>query len=153
LSADQIIPDVDDAVSAPFWAALNSHKLLVQFCVVCEKPQHPPMVRCRHCAGSTLDWREVPPLGRIWTYAIAHAPVLPSLSDTLPYATGYISMESHPSVRMAGFLLAGPESPINSLRGEDIRIGQPVRAVFREVDSDVTLPFWYLVPSLEQTLS
>ena len=61
----KLIP-VPDEVSQPYWDAVNSRKLVLQYCSDCAKLQYPINKTCYHCNGSeSLEWKEVEGKGEI----------------------------------------------------------------------------------------
>ncbi len=45
-------------VSAPFWEATRERRLLVQWCLDCDKSVFYPRETCPGCLGTDLEWRE-----------------------------------------------------------------------------------------------
>jgi uncharacterized OB-fold protein len=58
-----------------------------------------------------------------------------------PYNVIVVALDENPSIRFVGNLLASPEGAINEIDPDTIRIGEPVRVVFQQVE-DVALPRW-----------
>jgi len=123
----RVIPE-RGALGAPYWDALREHRIVVQECTACAALQHPPLPRCSHCLCSDLGWREMRPEGTVYTYAVVHQATHVAFLGEVPYAVGMIEIAE--GVR----LVAGLQSELSRLR-----IGMPVRAVFRDVSAVVTL--------------
>ena len=70
-----VIPATDDPDTAGFWSATRAEKLVVQRCGDCGKMRFPPRPVCT-CGSFAMRWHEVSGRGRVWSYAIAHAPTL-----------------------------------------------------------------------------
>ncbi|MGZ6515574.1 MAG: Zn-ribbon domain-containing OB-fold protein [Actinomycetota bacterium] len=70
--------------------------------------------------------------GRIWSWVVAHAPVLPSFADRVPYNVVVVALEE--GVRMVGNLLDVDNAGI----GE----GMAVTVEFEDVEDGVSLPVW-----------
>jgi uncharacterized OB-fold protein len=136
-----VIPATDDPDTAGFWAATRAEKLVVQRCDDCGKMRFPPRPACT-CGSFALQWHEVSGRGRVWSYAVAHAPTLPAFSDLLPYVFAVIELEDAPHLRMVGNLATSADAPINSVSQDEVAIGQDVTVAFRRVTDEVTLPVW-----------
>ena len=46
----KVIP-VPDALSKPFWDAVNQKRLVLQHCTTCDKLQYPPQQTCQVCGS------------------------------------------------------------------------------------------------------
>jgi uncharacterized OB-fold protein len=47
----KLIP-VPDALSKPFWDAVNQRRLVLQFCTACARLQYPPQSTCQVCGSA-----------------------------------------------------------------------------------------------------
>jgi uncharacterized OB-fold protein len=129
------LPATDEPESAPFWAAAREGRLLVQECDgVLRFPPHP--------GGSNVGWREVSGRGKVWSFIVVHPPTLPAFADKTPFPVAVVELDDAPGVRMVGNLIAAPGAPLNSLTGEAIDVGMPVKVCFERVAEDVALPCW-----------
>ena len=55
----KLIP-VADALSKPFWDAVNQRRLVLQHCTACDRLQYPPQQACQVCnSAAGLTWKEV----------------------------------------------------------------------------------------------
>lgn len=70
--------------------------------------------------------------GEVYSYVVHHRPQVPG--KELPFVIALVELEE--GVRMLGELI--------DVDPEDVRIGLPVRAVFRKIDDELTLPAWRL---------
>ena len=57
-----------DGLSAPYWAGLRQNKLLVQRCRNCSSWQFGPEWLCHRCHAFDLEWTDVEPRGRIFSW-------------------------------------------------------------------------------------
>lgn len=128
------IPDADDA-SAPFWEACGRHELLVQRCSACGTWRHPPRPMCPACHSFDHSFEQVAGTGRIWSWIVAHPPVLPAFADRAPYNVVVVELDE--GVRMIGSLLDVPN--------EQITIGMRVTVAWDDVEDGVSLPAWVAV--------
>jgi uncharacterized OB-fold protein len=81
--------------------------------------------------------------GRIWSYVVAHPPLLPAYAALAPYDVIVVELDEAPRIRLAGNLVSGPDGAVGSVPPGRIRIGARVQAVFAEVNG-VTVPRWVL---------
>jgi uncharacterized OB-fold protein len=136
-----LLPDTDDPDAAPFWAGAARGELLVQTCTACGRRRMPPRPMCPHCQSTKTHWEPTSGRATIWSFVVAHPPLLPAYEELAPYNTIVVALDEDPGIRFVGNLLARPEGPINEVDPATIAIGEPVRVVFQRVDG-VTLPRW-----------
>src|SRR5579859_3923858 len=66
----KLIP-VPDALSKPFWDAVNQRQLVLQHCAACDRLQYPPQQACQVCGSAgSLAWQEVEGRGHIASYIV-----------------------------------------------------------------------------------
>ncbi|MFE9331955.1 Zn-ribbon domain-containing OB-fold protein [Streptomyces sp. NPDC006925] len=138
------VPDDD---GTPFWSYAAAGELRVQACADCGARRFPPRPCCPHCQSFDSDWQRTNGRGRVWSYVVAHPPLLPGYAEAAPYNVLVIELADDPAIRLVGNLVAAPDAPLGSAPGDRLRIGAPVRAVFRELgdgDRRMTLPRWVL---------
>ncbi|MCP9955383.1 Zn-ribbon domain-containing OB-fold protein [Actinomadura madurae] len=54
------LPDVDDPLTAPFWAAAREARLVLPRCTHCSYLQWPPEPVCPECRHTGRAWHEFP---------------------------------------------------------------------------------------------
>jgi uncharacterized OB-fold protein len=136
-----LLPDVEDAAAAPFWAGTARGELLVQACGSCGRWRMPPRPMCPHCRSLEVRWEPTSGTGTIWSFAVPHPPLLPAYAELAPYNVIIVALAEDPTIRFVGNLLARADGPINEIDPATIEIGEPVRVTFQTVE-DVTLPRW-----------
>jgi uncharacterized OB-fold protein len=141
MEAGFVLPDLDGEDSAEFWAGCRRGELLVQACDGCGRWRFPPRPMCPTCQSIAVHW--VPTSGRatIWSFVVAHPPLLPAYAELAPYNVIVVALDEDRTVRMVGNLVTGADGPINEVDPATIRVGEPVRVVFAPVE-DVVLPRW-----------
>jgi len=139
-----VLPDLDDADAAPFWAGTARGELLVQTCASCGQRRMPPRPMCPRCRSLQHTWERLSGRGTIWSFVIAHPPLLPAYQALAPYNVITVALEEDPRLRFVGNLVARADGPINEVDPSSIRIGDRVRVVFQQVD-DVFFPRWLRV--------
>ena len=136
-----LLPDVDGPDGAPFWAGAARGELLVQACARCGRRRFPPRPMCPHCRSLETVWDRMSGRATVWSYVVAHPPLLPAYAALAPYNVIVVALDDDPAIRMVGNLVASPDGPLNELDPATIVIGEPVEVVFARV-GDVTLPRW-----------
>lgn len=136
-----ILPDTEDESASPFWAGTARSELLVQRCSACGRMRMPPRPMCPGCRSITSEWVPLSGRGRVWSFAVAHPPLLPAYAEFAPYNVIAVELDEDPSLRLIGNLVESADGAINEVDPSTIRIGEAVRVVFAKV-ADVHLPRW-----------
>jgi uncharacterized OB-fold protein len=139
-----LLPDLEDEGSAPFWEGCARGELLVQACASCGAKRMPPRPMCSKCRSIDVRWEPTSGRGRVWSFIVAHPPLLPAFAEYVPYNAVIVELEEDPLIRFAGNIVASADGPINEVDPTTIEIGQPVRVVFHQIE-DVFLPRWVRV--------
>jgi uncharacterized OB-fold protein len=114
--------------NAGFWEGVEQHRLLIQRCTACATLRFPWLPGCSHCGGPDWDTVEASGEGTVYSYVVLHHPPFPAFDP--PYAV--VLVELAEGVRMISNVIGMPY--------DKVRIGMPVRLVFRTYDGDLTLP-------------
>lgn len=136
-----LLPDVEDPDTAPFWQAASKGELVVQVCAQCGQRRMPPRPMCFRCRSLATRWERLSGRGTVWSFVIAHPPLLPAYEQVAPYNVVVVAAVEDPEIRFVGNLVESPDAPFYRTRPELLRIGAPVRVVFQRV-GDVYLPRW-----------
>lgn len=131
MSAPRPVPFPDDQ-SEPFWEGCARHELLIQRCGSCGRFRFPPQPMCPECRSFESTFEPAGGRGRIWSWVIAHPPVLPSFADRTPFSVAVIELDE--GVRMIGNIV--------ECANEDISEGMPVQVTFEDIEDGVALPQW-----------
>jgi len=126
-----ILPDLDDDDGAPFWAACARGELVIQACAACGRRRMPPRPMCPWCRSLDARWDVMAGTAHVWSFVVAHPPLLPAYAERAPYIVAVIELDDDPSIRLVG-----------GVEAERIAIGDAVRVVFSQVADDVWLPQW-----------
>ncbi len=137
LLGDFLLPTLTPR-NTPFFTAGT---IQIQFCRDCQHAQHPPDDVCYACRSRDLEFRACPGTGRVESCVRVHHPIHPKLADLVPYVVAIISVDGAPGCNVPGNVVGC--SP------DEVEIGQPVRAVFEEVEDPRTqqrllIPLWEL---------
>lgn len=125
------LPDPDDPVTAPFWAATRQQRLAVPRCAHCGYRFWPPEESCPECLESDFAWEDVPGTGVLWSFAVYHRALDPAFADEIPYAVGLVDLGG--GIKMYGIMRGDIDS---------FRIDESVDAVFEPVTDAVTMVRW-----------
>jgi uncharacterized OB-fold protein len=139
---DGFLLPLRDEDSEPFWAGTRAGELRMQRCLACGRLRFPPRPMCPWCRSMESDWPVMSGKGTIWSFVVAHPPLLPAYAALAPYNVVVVTLDEDPTIRLVGNLVGTEEGPINQIDPATIEIGQPVRVVFQRLDGDVVLPRW-----------
>ena len=121
---------VPDPESAPFWAALKEHRLIVQRCPSTGRYQFPPTSFCPE-GLERPEWVEASGRGCVFSWIVVRHPVPRDLyANDVPYVVALVTLEE--GCRMASNLVG--------CAPEEITVDMPVKVAFRDVTPEVTLP-------------
>jgi uncharacterized OB-fold protein len=126
-----VVPGMTD-LTAPYWAAAREGRLVVQECRSCFRVWHPPLPRCPHCHAADPGWRQMSGDGTVYTYTVVRHPTHYAFAAKIPYVIAIVELAEGPRLVTA----------VTGVSPEEVRVGQPVRVVFREVADGVTLPYF-----------
>jgi uncharacterized OB-fold protein len=77
-------------------------------------------------------WEAAGGRGRVWSWVVAHPPVLPSFADRVPFNVAVIELEE--GVRMIGNVV--------DIENDRLRDGLEVEVTFEDLEEGVSLPQW-----------
>jgi uncharacterized protein len=81
--------------------------------------------------------------GTVWSFVVAHAPLLPAYAGDAPYPVITVMLGERPDRCMVENLVTRPRADINSIDPATIQIGEPVRIVFASVERPEGGQFWW----------
>ena len=88
-----------DAVSKPFWDAVDQQKLMLQFCTTCSKLQYPIRANCIECGKTdSLTWREVQGRGHILETMVVHDTRVVRRKVDVPFNVAIVSLDEDPGI-------------------------------------------------------
>jgi len=141
MEASWVLPDVNDPTAGEFWQGCARGELLVQTCDSCGARRMPPRPMCPVCRSTAVRWEKTSGRGRIWSFIVAHPPLLPAFAAEAPYNAIIVELDEDPPIRYVGNLVTSADGPIGEIDPATITIGEPVHVVFHRID-DVSLPRW-----------
>ena len=114
----------------PFWEGCQQGKLLLQYCIECQRYQFYPRLYCMKCGSNSLRWIEASGHGVLYSYTIIHQNKSPEFVHDTPYNVAIVQLEEGP--RML--------SNIVDIDPTDLQADLPVTVVFDQVTDTITLP-------------
>ena len=133
MASERPLPRPDDA-SQQYWQGCLDGELRMQRCTPCGHLRFPPRPMCPRCQSFECGWVPVSGRGTVYSWVVAHPPLLPAFVDLAPLVVLLVELEEGDDLRIVGNLLG--EGP------EDVAIGMPVEVAFEQVAADVVLPQW-----------
>jgi len=132
----KVIP-VPDAVSKPFWDAVNEKQLVLQHCAACNRLQYPPQQTCQFCrSADKLAWKEVKGQGHIATYIVIEDGRLNRRMPDQPYNLALITLDEDPTINFYSNLPGTPPYKVP--------VGAAVEVMFEEVAPGQLIHEWHV---------
>jgi uncharacterized OB-fold protein len=133
------LPDLTDPITGPFWDAAARGELALPRCGGCGAWCWYPRESCRGCGTAGPRWTPVAGRGRLFSFAVVRRAFLPAFADLVPFATGLVTLDEAPGVRLATRIVDAPL--------DDLAIDTLVEVVFRPlvfptVEGSVTAPMF-----------
>jgi uncharacterized OB-fold protein len=134
----KLIP-VPDALSKPFWDAVNERRLVLQHCTACDRLQYPPQQACQVCRSAAgLTWKEVEGKGHIASYIVIEDGRLNRRMPDQPYNMAMVTLDADKRVNFYSNLPGTPPYKVP--------VGAAVEVTFEEVAPDQLIHEWRVVP-------
>jgi len=121
-----------DAVTKPFWDAVNEQRLVAQFCLGCNRYQHPPQPKCARCGRDDLEFRQLSGRGTIYSWQVMHDTRVRLMQEYQPMVIAVVESEESSDVWL-----------LTNLPGSEpgeFDIGDPVQVEFEEVAPGKFIP-------------
>jgi len=119
----KVIP-VPDALSQPFWDAVNEKRLALQHCAACG-------------SAEKLAWKEVNGRGHIAASIVIEDGRLERRMADQPYNLAVITLDEDPGINFYSNL---PGTPVN-----EVPVGAAVEVIFEEVAPGQLIHEWQVV--------
>jgi uncharacterized OB-fold protein len=110
----------------PYFDAAAQGRLLVKRCAACGRYHHYPRAICPHCFSERTEWHEAKGTGTVHTYSVLRRGV------PVPYCIAYVTLDEGVSMM----------TNIVDCDLDAVRIGQPVRVVFKPTDGGPPVPMF-----------
>jgi uncharacterized OB-fold protein len=102
--ADFPLPDLDDPLTAEFFAGAARHELRIPRCTSCDRWVWYPEAACPTCDGE-LEWNTTSGQGRLFSWAVVQRPFLPAFAEMVPFVTALITLEEAPEIRIVTYVV------------------------------------------------
>jgi uncharacterized OB-fold protein len=116
------LPDVDEPLTAPFFAAAARGELAIPRCDACDAHVWYPHETCPHDGGN-LTWTAVSGRGTLFTWAVVRRAFLPAFEDRVPFVTALVALDEDPAVRICTYVV--------DTAAADLVADAPVAVTFR----------------------
>jgi hypothetical protein len=116
-------------LSAPFWSAARARQLVIQRCGACGSYRFPPEIGCFNCGSLDSAWTPVSGRASLYTWTVAHPPLLPYFLERAPWPVAVVELDEGP--RLVTTLVGLP--------AESYRHGMRLKVDFEDVDAEITL--------------
>jgi len=133
------LPDVDDELTAGYFAGAAEGELRVPRCRACARWCWYPEAACPACGGE-LAWTATAGRGALFSWVVVERAFLPAFAEMVPFVTALVALDEDPVVRMVALLV--------DVDSAALRVDQPVEAVFRPLafptvpDRSVVVPMF-----------
>ncbi len=98
------LPDVDDALTAPYFAGAARGELVIPRCEKCREYVWYPQEACPR-DGGPLAWEPVSGNGSLFTWAVVRRAFLPAFEDRVPFVTALVALDEDPAVRLCTYVV------------------------------------------------
>jgi uncharacterized OB-fold protein len=98
------LPDLDDALTAPYFAGAARGELVIPRCDICGEYVWYPQEHCPR-DGSPLAWQPVSGRGSLFTWVVVNRAFLPAFEDRVPFVTALVALDEDPSVRLCTYIV------------------------------------------------
>ena len=118
-----------NADSAPYWAAANEERLIIQQCLDCNHRFFLPGHLCPSCWSDKKEWIDTEGTATVHSFSIIRRAPIASYRDDVPYVVALVDLSEGPRM-------------LCNIVGDgalDVEIGSPVTLCFEE-RGDVKVP-------------
>jgi uncharacterized protein len=118
-------------VSEPFWEATRHRRLLVQWCLDCDKSVFFPREICPGCMGSNLEWREASGDGTLHSFTINYVSPSPTAQEG-PFAVALVDLAEGPRMM----------TNVVGLPLDELQVGMKLRVTWDEISDGRNYPMF-----------
>ncbi|WP_051265542.1 Zn-ribbon domain-containing OB-fold protein [Nakamurella lactea] len=116
-------------VSRPFWDALASHRIRIQYSPSGGEYVFYPRLLAPGTLADDLQWREISGAGTLYTYTVADRPTAPPWADAVPQLLAIVQWDEGPRL----------STELVDVDPAELSVGMRVRPVFCDQPGGVTL--------------
>ena len=118
------LPDVEDELTAGYFAGAARGELSIPRCVSCARWCWYPEATCPACGGG-LAWTATAGRGTLFSWVVVERAFLPAFADMVPFVTALVVLEEDPAVRIVTLLVDAEPA--------DLTVDRPMEVVFRRL--------------------
>lgn len=139
ITAEFPLPDVDDPLTAGYFAGAAEGELRIPRCGTCGRWCWYPEASCPACGGA-LAWVATSGRGTLFTWVVVERAFLPAFAEMVPFVTGLVALEESPAVRIVTLVVDA--DPVG------LRVDTPMAVEFRSLafptvpDRSVVVPMF-----------
>jgi acetyl-CoA acetyltransferase/uncharacterized OB-fold protein len=122
-----LLPDTE-----AFWRACHDGRLEINRCQACGWLIHPSRPVCSRCQSRDVKPQQLSGKGAVFSYTINYQPWIPNMA--VPFIIALVELVEQKGLRLTTNLI---HCPI-----ESVRIGMPVKVVFKQVSDEAGLPLF-----------
>ncbi len=123
----KISPPAINPETKPFWDAAAKGQLMIKKCLACGELHYYPRSICPFCHSDRTEWQAASGKGTVYSYSVmVRAPE--------PYALAYVTLEEGPRMM----------TNIVDCNFDDIKIGKPVKLVWKSSEGGPAVPMFTL---------
>jgi uncharacterized OB-fold protein len=140
--ADFPLPDLDDRLTAEFFAGAARGELVIPRCGQCDRFVWYPAAECPFCSSGAPRWAPVSGDATLFSWAVVRRAFLPAFAEMVPFVTALVALDEDPSVRLCSYVV--------DVEPEELTPDVPLHVVFRPLtfptvpDRAVTVPMFTL---------
>ena len=109
--ADFPLPDLDDPLTAEFFAGAQRGELVIPHCDECDRYVWYPAAECPSCGSTGLRWVPVSGDATLFSWAVVRRAFLPAFAEMVPFVTALVALVEDPAVRLCTYIVdAEPEA-------------------------------------------
>ena len=116
------LPDVEDELTAGYFAGAARGELCIPRCDSCGRWCWYPEAACPACGGA-LAWTVTAGRGALFSWVVVERAFLPAFAEMVPFVTALVALEEDPAVRIVTLLVEVDPSALAA--------DQPMTVVFR----------------------
>ena len=124
-TTEEAIARIANPETKAFWEGAAAGRLLIPKCTACGRVHWYPRRICPHCASSAIGMQEARGSGEVYSYSIMRR-------AKVPYAIAYVRLTEGTTMM----------TNIVDCDFDDIRVGMPVKLVFKDSPDGYPLPMF-----------
>ncbi len=101
--ADFPLPDVDDQLTAEYFAGAARGELVIPRCDRCGAWVWYPEADVPDVRRRRSTWTATTGRGRLFSWVVVERPFLPAFADMVPFVTALVALEEDPAVRIVTY--------------------------------------------------